>query len=144
MRTDVATVGEARIANPMSTSWVDDRERLLIPSTLADVQRSLNAGETLPSFEVAGPRERILFDPRDLVCGIVTCGGLCPGINDVVRAVVLSLYHHYGVRSVLGFRFGYEGLGKRGLPPADLTPGSVENIHLQGGTVLGSPAGRSP
>jgi 6-phosphofructokinase 1 len=144
MTTEVARLGEARIANPMSTSYVDDRERLLIPSTLSDLQRSLDAGEPPPTFELAGPRERIFFDPRDLRCGIVTCGGLCPGLNDVVRAVVLSLYHHYGVRSVLGFRFGYEGLGSHGLPPAELTPASVECIHLQGGTVLGSSRGPQP
>lgn len=144
MQTEVARLGEPRIPNPMSTSWVDDRERLLIPSTLSDLQRSSDAGETPPSFEIAGPRERIFFDPHDLRCGIVTCGGLCPGLNDVVRAVVLSLHHHYGVRSVLGFRFGYEGLGSRGLPPAELTPASVESIHLQGGTVLGSSRGPQP
>jgi 6-phosphofructokinase 1 len=144
MDTEVARLGEPRIPNPMSTSWVDDRERLLIPSTLSDVQRSSDAGEIPPSFEIAGPREQIFFDPHGLRCGIVTCGGLCPGLNDVVRAVVLSLHHHYGVRSVLGFRFGYEGIGSRGLPPADLTPASVESIHLQGGTVLGSSRGPQP
>jgi 6-phosphofructokinase 1 len=144
MITEVATLGEARIANPMSTSYVDDRERLLVPSTLADVRRSLDAGQDPPCFEIAGPRERIFFDPRDLRCGIVTCGGLCPGINDVIRALVLCLYHHYGVRSVLGFRFGYEGLGSQAAPPAELTPAGVESLHLQGGTVLGSSRGPQP
>ena len=59
---------------------------------------------------MAGPRENIFFDPDILSCGIVTCGGLCPGLNDVIRAIVLSLYHHYGVRKVFGFRYGFEGL----------------------------------
>ena len=144
MKTEVARLGEPRIPNPMSASWVDDRERLLIPSTLSDLRRYSDAGEIPPSFEMAGPRERVFFDPHDLRCGIVTCGGICPGLNDVVRAVVLSLHHHYGVRSVLGFRFGYEGIGSRGLPPAELTPASVESIHLQGGTVLGSSRGPQP
>lgn len=144
MTTDVASLGEARIANPMSTSYVDDRERLLVASTLADIRGSLDAGQDPPCFEIAGPRERIFFDPRRLRCGIVTCGGLCPGINDVIRGVVLSLHHHYGVPSVLGFRFGYEGLGSEGVAPAELTPSSVENIHLQGGTVLGSSRGPQP
>jgi 6-phosphofructokinase 1 len=144
MITEVARLGEACIANPMSTSYVDDGERLLVPSTLADIRRSLDAGQDPPCFEMAGPRERIFFDPGTLRCGIVTCGGLCPGLNDVIRAVVLSLHHHYGVRSVLGFRFGYEGLGKHGVPPAELTPASVESIHLQGGTVLGSSRGPQP
>ena len=144
MITEVATLGEACVANPMSTSYVDDRERLLVPSTLADIRRSLDAGQDPPCFEIAGPRERIFFDPRGLRCGIVTCGGLWPGINDVVRAVVLSLHHHYEVRSVLGFRFGYEGLASNGVAPAELTRESVENLHLQGGTVLGSSRGPQP
>ena len=57
-----------------------------------------------------GRREKLFFDPSQLACGIVTCGGLCPGLNDVIRSIVLSLYHHYGVHTVYGFRFGYEGL----------------------------------
>jgi 6-phosphofructokinase 1 len=137
----VARLGEARIPNPFSTSYIDDRERLVHPALLSDVQHYLDAGEELPSFEIAGPREHLLFDPGSLRCGIVTCGGLCPGLNDVIRAVVLSLHHHYGVRTVLGFRYGYEGLGSRGLSPAELTPATVDCIHLQGGTVLGSSRG---
>jgi 6-phosphofructokinase 1 len=144
MTTDVVRLGEASVASPMSTSWADDRERLLVPSTLADIRRSLDAGQDPPCFELAGPRERIFFDPRGVRCGIVTCGGLCPGINDVVRAVVLSLHHHYGVRSVLGFRYGYEGLGSGGVPPVELTAAGVESLHLQGGTVLGSSRGPQP
>ena len=66
-----------------------------------------------PAMECAGPRERLFFDPATLACGIVTCGGLCPGLNDVIRAIVLSLHHHYGVRKIYGFRFGYEGLVPR-------------------------------
>ena len=73
-------------------------------------------------MEAAGPRERLFFDPPSLACGIVTCGGLCPGLNDVIRAIVLSLHHHYGVAKVYGFRFGYEGLVERhGHAPLELT-----------------------
>ena len=50
-----------------------------------------------PAMESAGPRQTLFFDPATLACGIVTCGGLCPGLNDVIRAIVLSLHHHYGV-----------------------------------------------
>jgi 6-phosphofructokinase 1 len=75
-------------------------------------------------------------------CGIVTCGGLCPGLNNVVRGLVLELAHGYGVRTILGFRFGYEGLVKRfGHEPLTLTPASVAHIHHQGGTILGSSRG---
>lgn len=141
---EIARLGEAGIRSPFATSYVDDGERLLFASTVREVERAVSARETLASFEVAGPRERIFFDPSDLRCGIVTCGGLCPGLNDVTRAIVLGLHHHYGVRSVFGFRFGYEGLGRRGLPPVALTPASVEGIHLQGGTMLGSSRGPEP
>jgi 6-phosphofructokinase 1 len=140
----VATLGECRFPSPFATSHVNDAERILCDATLSDVRRCTDAGTPLPSFEVAGPRERIFFDPKDLRCGMVTCGGLCPGLNDVIRAVALSLRHHYGVRSVLGFRYGYEGLGKKAAPPIELTPEAVEGIHIRGGTVLGSSRGPEP
>ena len=72
----------------------------------------------------------------------MTCGGLCPGLNDVIRAVVLSLWRHYGVNRVYGFRFGYEGLVRRtGQEPLELTPESVHRIHETGGSILGSSRG---
>ena len=84
----------------------------------------------------------LFFDPAKLACGIVTCGGLCPGLNDVIRAIVLSLHHHYGVNKVYGFRFGYEGLVRRiGHEPLELTPESVHRIHESGGSILGSSRG---
>jgi 6-phosphofructokinase 1 len=93
-------------------------------------------------MEAAGPREKLFFDPGQLACGIVTCGGLCPGLNDVIRSIVLSLYHHYGVHHVYGFRFGYEGLVPRhGHTPLKLTPDAVNRIHEIGGTILGSSRG---
>jgi len=93
-------------------------------------------------MEAAGPREKIFFDPLRIACGIVTCGGICPGLNDVIRSIVLSLYYHYGVQKVYGFRFGYEGLVQRyGHKPLELTPDSVARIHEIGGTILGSSRG---
>jgi len=93
-------------------------------------------------MEAAGPREKLFFDPSPLACGIVTCGGLCPGLNDVIRSIVLSLYHHYGVTKIYGFRFGYEGLVRRhGHEPLKLTPDAISRIHEIGGTVLGSSRG---
>jgi 6-phosphofructokinase 1 len=93
-------------------------------------------------FEMAGPREMIYFDPSKLKCGIVTCGGICPGVNDVIRAIVLSLFHHYRVKTVFGFRYGYEGLspGHRH-PVMDLTLETVSDIHQRGGTILGTSRG---
>jgi len=99
-------------------------------------------GVELPTMECAGPRPLLFFDPSELSCGIVTCGGLCPGLNDVIRAIVLSLHHHYGVRTIYGFRFGFAGLVERsGHEPLMLSPDVVHRIHEQGGSVLGSSRG---
>ena len=116
---------------------------VLYPSTLADLKRlgtSLDGDP--PAMESAGPREQLFFDPSALACGIVTCGGLCPGLNDVIRAIVLSLHHHYGVRKTYGFRFGFEGLVEgSGHEPLELTPDVVNRIHEMGGSLLGSSRG---
>jgi len=106
------------------------------------IRRYLDAGSEPPKFETAGPREKIFFDPSNLACGIVTCGGLCPGLNDVIRSIVLSLHHHYGVRTIYGFPYGYEGLApKYGHQPIMLTPQVVSQISEMGGTILGSSRG---
>ena len=93
-------------------------------------------------FEKAGPRERIFFDPAGSTAAVVTCGGLCPGINNVIRALTLELHHHYGVKKILGIRYGFQGLNPAvGLPPLLLDPELVEDIHRDGGTILGSSRG---
>ena len=98
--------------------------------------------DDLTSFEKAGPRERLFFDPARTKAAIVTCGGLCPGLNNVIRSTFLELYHRYGVREVLGIRYGYQGLNpETGKPPLRLTPEIVDHIHTQGGTILGSSRG---
>jgi 6-phosphofructokinase 1 len=139
----VSRLGECRIPTPLTgVRYIGDGEKVLFHGLLNEVEAVIHAGKTPPHFEMAGPRERICFDPSALTCGIVTCGGLCPGLNDVIRAIVLSLHHHYGVRRVLGFRYGYEGLvSKYGHVPLDLTPEAVTDIHEQGGTKLGSSRG---
>jgi 6-phosphofructokinase 1 len=117
-------------------------ERVLFHSTLEEANAWLGRNAALPAMESAGPRRMLFFDPAKLACGIVTCGGLCPGLNNVIRAVVLSLRHHYGVNKVYGFRFGYEGLVRRiGHEPLELTPESVHRIHESGGSILGSSRG---
>lgn len=93
-------------------------------------------------FEKAGPRERLYFDPSRTRAAIVTCGGLCPGLNDVIRSLFLELHLNYGVAEVLGIRFGFQGLNPAvGQPPVPLTVEMVEDIHQLGGTVLGSSRG---
>ena len=88
---------------------------------LADVQRPAGVVPSdLILFEMAGPRAKLFFDPARTRAGIVTCGGLCPGLNDVIRSLFLELQHGYGVKEVLGFRGGYQGLDPaRGKPPVD-------------------------
>jgi 6-phosphofructokinase 1 len=122
---------------------VRESERVLYDNDLDRIKATLAAGDEPWSFEVGGPRERIFFAPATVSCGIVTCGGLCPGLNDVIRATVMSLHHHYGVRTIYGFRFGYEGLSEKYRhEPVLLTPDVVENIHQRGGTILGSSRGQ--
>lgn len=90
--------------------------------------------------EVAGPRKTLFFDPTATTAGIVTCGGLCPGMNNVIRHLVLTMHYTYHVKQVLGFRFGYEGVA--GLhEPMVLTPAVVADIHRHGGSLLGSSRG---
>lgn len=93
------------------------------------------------NMEIAGPRRYIYFEPSQVKAGIVTCGGLCPGLNNVIRSLVLSLSHQYGVKEILGFRYGYAGLVESGQPPLELSPEAVDSIHLHGGTFLGSSRG---
>jgi 6-phosphofructokinase 1 len=93
-------------------------------------------------IEVAGPRQNIYFDPAHVNAGIVTCGGLCPGVNDVINAVVMTLWYRYGVRRISGIRFGYRGfLPESKMPVMELYPEKVAEIHRMGGTVLGSSRG---
>jgi len=122
--------------------FVGDDKHVLYHADCSVITRFLEEDEIPPCFEMAGPREKIYFDPSKVKAGIVTCGGLCPGLNDVIRATVLSLFHHYGVRTVFGFRYGFEGLSyKYGHAPMELTPEEVQDIHQQGGTILGSSRG---
>ena len=95
------------------------------------------------SFEVAGARERIFFNPARTTAGIVTCGGLCPGLNDIIRGIVTHLHLRYGVNKTYGFRYGYEGLiPKYGHAPMTLKQESVSQIHSFGGTILGTSRAR--
>ena len=140
---EVQRLGTCRIQSPISGAYfVDDGDQVVLHSNPVTLQGMLEKDGKLLAMEQAGPREKIYFDPSKLKCGIVTCGGLCPGLNDVIRAVVLSLYHNYKVRTVFGFPYGYEGLTYRfGHTPVVLDPAAVSRIHEYGGTILGSSRG---
>ena len=99
--------------------------------------------ENIEYFELAGPREKLFFDPAGVTVGIVTCGGLCPGLNDVIRALTFCSLESYGVKRVLGFKYGYEGLvAKYYHYPIELTTDNTDEIHEKGGTILKSSRGQ--
>lgn len=143
---EVDDLGECEIASPLRTArFMEPSKRLLFRTDIDELRAQFQDGVDPPSFELAGPRDRIYFDPTTLRCGIVTCGGLCPGLNDVIRSIVFSLNERYGVSTIYGFRFGYEGLVEQEtLPAIELTPRRVAQIHQVGGTILGSSRGPQP
>ncbi|MFN3324268.1 MAG: ATP-dependent 6-phosphofructokinase [Bryobacteraceae bacterium] len=111
-----------------------------VPLQVEVRQHRLEPAEVI--FEKAGPRKKIYFDPSRTKAAIVTCGGLCPGLNKVIRSTFFELYHGYGVRDVLGIRFGYQGMSPAAThEPIPLTHSLVSDIHKQGGTILGSSRG---
>ncbi|MEL7061947.1 MAG: 6-phosphofructokinase, partial [Acidobacteriota bacterium] len=138
-------VGALDLPTPLAgrARFTEEADRVLAGETLEDLAPALAQSEAPPSFEIAGARRRIAFDPATTTAGIVTCGGLCPGINNVIRALVLTLHHGYGIHRIFGYRYGFAGIADAGdvPPPYQLTPELVEPIHARGGSVLGSSRG---
>ena len=135
---DITVLGEAKFPTPLSYH-VGDKARV-VSDIIIDPDNPPKVDGM--SFELAGPRERLCFDPKKTRAGIVTCGGLCPGINNVIRSLVLQLHHGYGVYEILGFRDGYQGLDPwRGADPIPLSPTVVEDIHKEGGSILNTSRG---
>jgi 6-phosphofructokinase 1 len=127
------SLGQPRFASKLTHTISDD---VMIPERI-----EVGAHSGL-KFELAGPRAKLFFDPKKTRAGIVTCGGLCPGLNNVIRSLFLELHYGYGVGEVIGFRGGYSGLDpKCGLEPVTITPQFVDGIHQQGGTILESSRG---
>lgn len=142
--TTIKTLGRPAIDSPISGTaiFVDDHERVVIDTSLEFFSRCVSTNARPASFELAGPRRKIYFDPSKTKCAIVTCGGLCPGINDVVRGLVLELYYAYHVENIYGIPYGLQGfIPAFGHHLVELTPQAVEHIHELGGTVLGSSRG---
>ena len=147
----VPTLGPCRIDSPLrpflesrrtSVHYVEETDRVLFHDTASSVAASGLAAADLPGFEPAGPRQRIFFDPAKTRVGIVTCGGLCPGINDCIRGIVMEMTFHYGVTRIHGFRNGYQGFIPRyGHDVLDLAPSSVSMAKEDGGTILGTSRG---
>jgi 6-phosphofructokinase 1 len=143
MDTHIESLGEPRIDSPLKTvKFVDDSERILFDISAEKVCQEVSTGKEPVAFMRAGPRAKIFFDYSKLKCAIVTCGGLCPGLNNVIRSVVLTLYHSYGVKNVLGILYGLQGFIPRyGHPVLELTPAVVSEIDELGGTILSSSRG---
>ncbi len=149
--TRVSTLGPCEVRSPLldllrvpedRVGLIRDDYRVLVADWLYPDDDDSERLSDRPSFEGAGPRKRIYFEPTRVHAGIVTCGGLCPGLNDVIRGLVHVLWHRYGVRQIDGFRFGYAGL----VPdsphePMPLDADRVSTIHEDGGTILGTSRG---
>ena len=147
----VKTLGPCRIDSPLkpllesrrtTVHYVEEDDRVLFHDTASLLAGSGATLDALPGFEPAGPRRKIFFDPAKMRVGIVACGGLCPGINDVVRGIVMELSFHYGVQRIHGFRNGYQGfIARYGHDVLDLTPSLVSTINEEGGTIIGTSRG---
>lgn len=147
----VRQLGECQYESPFSemvagkqTSphYVAEGDRVLLEDTVSMLAKHNRPPNEVPSFEAAGPRRKIYFDPEHVTAGVVTCGGLCPGLNDVIRGIVQELTMHYRVNRILGFRNGLRGMtAEHRNNTIELTPERVRDINDAGGTILGSSRG---
>lgn len=141
----IDSVGEAKIDSPLGlndNAYVEDDNKILAYSQTSRIDEILKNSQSIPAFEKCGPRKKIFFNPAKTTCGIVTCGGLCPGLNDVIRSLTLALSWQYNVKKILGFQYGYEGMSSnKRSEPLELTPLTVDDIHHKGGTILGTSRG---
>jgi len=139
----VEQLGVPELPSPVrNADFVAPAARITLCRDADAIERFVRGGGRLPAFEKAGPRERIYHDPAWTRVAIVTCGGLCPGINDVIRAIVMELYHRYCVTNIIGIRYGFQGLVPRyGHPVVELSPEGVKDIHTLGGSILSSSRG---
>ncbi len=147
----VMQLGAGTIPSPLHLSrkegdgvfnYITDEKRVLYKSNLAYYNDCCKKGIEPVSFEKGGPRENIYFDPTKTKAAIVTCGGLCPGLNNVIRGLVMQLYSRYGVKRIIGIKYGFEGfIPKYQHDIIELTPELVEDIHMMGGSILGSSRG---
>jgi 6-phosphofructokinase 1 len=144
MNTNVDTLGERKFTNPAGYEFYQNEEAIVLYQATFDSPNSIQSsiGENPIYFEQSGPFEKIFFEPKKVTAGIVTCGGLCPGLNDVIRGLVMELHYRYKVQRILGFKYGYEGLVKKyNHKPIDLKPDLVSNISRDGGSILASSRG---
>ena len=139
----IETVGKGTLKSPMKgIKFVSDDDRVSLTTDIKRIHEFIDKGIEVPSLEAAGPRETIFHDPAWTRAGVVTCGGLCPGLNNVIKGLVQVLWFDYGVRNIFGIPYGYRGLNPDyGYPPITLNPDVVDSIQEDGGTILGSSRG---
>ncbi len=146
----VDNLGECTVPSPIELSRDHGNYRATYVRDTSYVRNLVNvfdsdkadANDCTNLMEKAGPREKIFFNPEHVTAGICTCGGLCPGLNDVIRAVVRCLWNRYGVRRIKGIQFGYNGFFKEeGYDTVELNPHNVDAIHKIGGSFLGTSRG---
>lgn len=147
----IEQLGECKVPSPIELSrehgefranYVRDTSFVRYKVNVFDVNSTENERTKGNLLQKAGPREYIYFNPAHVTAGICTCGGLCPGLNDVIRAIVRCLWYRYGVKRIRGFRFGFKGFfAEQGFDTVDLTPWGVDDIHKIGGSYLGTSRG---
>ncbi|MFN8438436.1 MAG: ATP-dependent 6-phosphofructokinase [Cytophagales bacterium] len=141
----IKKLGEQKHDSPLKNSdvvFVPEEERVLSVIDNSIVDEILRTNNKIPTFEKAGPREKLFFKPGTAVSAVVTCGGLCPGLNSVIRAIVMMNYYRYEKQITYGIKYGYAGLVKEFGHEIDvLTVDDVSEIHTKGGTILGSSRG---
>jgi 6-phosphofructokinase 1 len=139
----IQDLGERTLPSPVNVSYFTPDSKRVLYNIYLEHYKNFTTLEGAPlSLEVAGPREKIFFDPVQTKAAIVTCGGLCPGINDVIRAIIMELFYRYGVRNAVGIKYGFQGLiPKYGHQVMELTPDIVKDIHTSGGSILSSSRG---
>ena len=143
---NVDTLGECTIASPVRHhDFIPEGDRVYLTENIAVLEYWEKRLGHKPSFERAGPLRKIFHDPSWTRVGILTAGGLCPGLNNVIKGLVEILTFDYGIKTIFGIRFGYAGLSPRyGYQPMMLNPDIVDTIHELGGTILGSSRGQQP
>lgn len=139
----IEQLGEPQHANPCSHEvFVEEAEKIIFSSQIKNLTNQLKSCKELPAFEKAGARRVIFHNPASTRAAIITCGGLCPGLNNVIKGLVNVLEQDYGVQEIVGIRYGYKGLTKASMhEPIPLNSSVVDDIHKQGGTILGSSRG---
>ncbi len=143
---NVDTLGECKISSPVRHhEFIAEGDRIYLTENASQLEYWEKRLGHKPSFERAGPLAKIFHDPAWTRVGILTAGGLCPGLNNVIKGLVEILSYDYGIKTIYGIRFGYAGLSPRyGYQPMLLNPDIVDTIHEIGGTILGSSRGQQP